>query len=268
MANMSILVANRTFQARYALSSLTTHGDEVVQGLLAQNRDLPPERRLDENELRRLLDWLGAIIEHKTGALDAAEIKYMSRQADAPGLRTRRDAAVPVLIAGLLQVRARIKDVLGMTGVTMYALRGRVPRRAVAVAAYAAVVIELLRKQPRVVSDRLDGVLDTTVVAGALEKAWTPLRQVLDELQRAKHARAGAMVQRDAQVSEWHEVYQGGATAVVGLYRVAGQLELAQRVRPTHRRRTGQEPAPVDDASTADQSTAPPAGNASNVDAT
>ena len=244
MANSSILVTNRTFQARYALSSLTTHGDEVVQGLLAQNRDLPPERRLDENEIRRFLDWLGAVIEHKTEALHEAETRYVSRQAHAPGLRARRDAALPVLAAMLLQVRDRIKAVLGKAGLTTYGLRGRMPRRAAAVAVRAVVVIELLRKQPRVLSDGLGGVLDTLVLAGALENARLPLQQALDELQQAQHARAGAMIQRDAQVDEWHEVYQGGATAVVGLYRVAGQLELAQRVRPTHRRRTGQEPPP------------------------
>jgi hypothetical protein len=264
MANSSILVQNRTFQARYALSSLTTHGDEVVQGLLAQNRDLPPERRLDENEIRRLLDWLGAIIEHKTEALREAETRYVYRQAHAPGLRAQRDAALPILAAMLLQVRDRIKAVLGTTGLTMYGLRGRMPRRAAAVAAHAAVVIHLLREQPRVVSDGLGGVLDTSVLAGALEKAWSPLQQALKELQQAHHARTSAMIQRDEQVNEWHEAYQGGATAVVGLYRVAGQLELAQRVRPTHRRRTGQEPPP--EAAEAAQGTPAPRGTASTSD--
>ncbi|HWN71780.1 MAG TPA: hypothetical protein VNM90_29280 [Haliangium sp.] len=260
MSNMSILVANRTREARYALSSLTTHGDEVVRGLLAQNQDLPPERRLDENEIRRLLDWLGAIIEHKTEALYEAELTYVGRQASSPALRAQRDVALPVVSAMLLQVRDRIKAVLGTVGLTMYGLRGRMPRRANAVATHAALVIELLRKQPRVVDDGLDGVLDTPVLAGALEKAWTPLRQALDALQKARHARAGAMIQRDERVDAWHEAYQGGATAVVGLYRVAGQLELAQRVRPTHRRRTGQEPpaAEVERDAPADDGTARP----------
>jgi hypothetical protein len=244
MSNMSRLVRNRTFQARFALSSLTTHGDEVVQGLMAQNSDLPPERRLDENEIRRFLGWLGAIIEHKTEVLSEAEVKYVGKQANGAQLRARRDQAKQILMAGLLQARARIKAVLGPTGLTIYGLRERVPRRAATMSSYASVVIELLRTQARVVGDGLDGVLDTTVLASGLEKTWIPLREALAELQRDRHARTGAMIQRDAQVDEWHEAYQGGATAVVGLYRVAGQLELAQRVRPTHRRRTGQEPAP------------------------
>jgi hypothetical protein len=266
MAKPSILVRNRTLQARYALSSLTTNRDEVVQGLAEQNQDLPPERRLDEDEIRRFLVWLGAIIEHKTEVLDAAETTYVFRQADAPGLRARRDAALPVLAAALQQVRDRIKAVLGTTGLTTYALRGRMPRRASTVASYAAMAIALLRSQPRAVSDGLGGVLDTTVLAGALEQAWTPLQQALIDLQQAQHARAGAMIQRDAQVGAWHEVYQGGATAVVGLYRVAGQLELAQRVRPTHRRRTGQEPPPALEEAAAGQGVTAPLENAFTSD--
>jgi hypothetical protein len=60
------------------------------------------------------------------------------------------------------------------------------------------------------------------------------------------HARAGAMLQRDTRVNDWHEIYQGGVTAMMGIYRIAGQHELARRIRQKHRRRSTQEPAAIE----------------------
>jgi hypothetical protein len=246
MANMSIQVQNRNANARFTVRSLTTHREEVIRGLLAHNAYLPVGFRIDEATLRAFLDWLGATMTHKTEAMVAAEMNYVNEQADDPAVRTRRDKAMEPVLTALSRLRVRVGSVLGDEGMNTYGLRKQVPRLAGDLADYATVVVTLLRGRSRTVDDGLGGVLDTLILANALEEALKPLREALDDIETEQRELEGAMFRRDELVGEWHEVYQGGATTVTGLYRMAGQLALSQRVKPTSRRSAGEEPPPAD----------------------
>lgn len=246
MANMSIQVQNRSANARFTVRSLTTHREEVIRGLLAHNAYLPIGVRIDEGTLRAFLDWLSATMSYKTEAMVAAEMNYVNEQADDPAVRARRDKAMEPVLTALSRLRVRVGSVLGDEGLNTYGLRKQVPRLPNELADYATVVVTLLRGRSRTVSDGLGGVLDTLILAAALEDALAPLRQALDDLATEQRELEGAMIRRDGLVGEWHEVYQGGATAVTGIYRMAGQLALSQRVKPTTRRGAGEEPPPAD----------------------
>lgn len=246
MANMSVLIQNRKSNARFAVSSLKTHREEVVQRLLARNAELPVTQQIDESTIRLFLDWLGANIEHETDAMVEAELAYVTEQADDPEVRARRDTVVVHVLTAVSRARARIGSVLGDEGLALYGLDRPVPRGPQEVADYTGVVIKLLRDKPRSVPDGLDGVVDTAVLASALDGALAPLTEALSAVQTEQRELEGAMIRRDDQVSEWHEVYQGGATALTGIYRMAGLLALSQRVRPTIRRGAGISPAPAE----------------------
>ena len=246
MANMSILVQNRKSNARFAASSVKTHREELVRGLMERNAELPVTQQIDEGTIRLFVDWLGANIDHKTETMMASELAYVTEQADDPETRARRDAAVEPVATSVSRARVRIESVLGDDGLASYGLKKPLPRQPQEVADYVRVVIKLMRDKPRIVDDKVGGVLDTTVLADALEAVLAPLEQALIDVQTEQRELEGAMIRRDDQVSDWHEVYQGGATALTGLYRLAGQLALSQRVRPTVRRASGIEPAPVE----------------------
>lgn len=248
MANMSVLVQNRKSNALFAASSVATHREEVVRGLMARNAALPVTQQIDESVIRMFLDWLGANIEHKTESMVESEQAYVAEQSDDPEVRARRDTAVAPVVDAVSRMRTRVESAMGETGLALYGLDRPLPRSAQEVADYTGVVIGLLRDHPRVVPDGLGGTLDTSVLLGVLEAALAPLNQALRDVRTEQRELEGAMIRRDHQVSEWHEVYQGGATALTGLYRLAGQLELSQRVRPTVRRSAGSEPAPIEGA--------------------
>lgn len=248
MANMSIQVQNRSANARFTVRSLTTHREEVIRGLLAHNAYLPIGMRIDEATLRAFLDWVSATMTHKTEIMVAAEMNYVHEQADDPAVRARRDQAVEPVLKALSRLRVRVGSVLGDEGLNTYGLRKQIPRLPGDLADYATVVVTLLRGRSRTVSDGLGGVLDTLILAAALEAELAPLRQALDDLEIEQRELEGTMIRRDDVVGEWHEVYQGGATTVTGLYRMAGQLALSQRVKPTTRRSAGEEPPPVEGA--------------------
>jgi hypothetical protein len=246
MANMSVLVRNRKSNARFAASSVKTHREELVQGLMKRNGALPVTQQIEESTIRLFVDWLGATIDHKTEDMVGAELAYVTEQADDPETRARRDAAVGPVSTGVSRARVRIESVLGDDGLASYGMKKPVPRLPQEVADYAGVAVKLMRDKPRAVSDGVGGVVDTIVLADALDEVLAPLNQALSDVQTEQRELEGAMIRRDDQVSDWHEVYQGGATALTGLYRLAGQLALSQRVRPTVRRGAGIEPAPVE----------------------
>ncbi len=246
MSNMSIQVQNRSNNARFTVSSERTHRDEVMQGLLARNAALPAAQRIDESTIRLFLDWLASNIEHKTEAMVTAEVAYVAEQLDDPGVRAGRDEATVSALGGIARTRMRIGSVWGDDGLALYGLNKPLPRLPHEVAGYVRVVIDLLRKTPRTVDDGIGGVVDTEILAAALDGLLTLLRQALDDVNTEQRELHSTMLKRDAEVADWYEVYHGGATAMTGLYRMAGQREMAQRVRPTKRRAAGLEPPPVE----------------------
>ena len=246
MSNMSIQVQNRSNNARFTVSSERTHREEVLQGLLARNAALPIGQRIDEDTIRMFLDWLASNIEHKTEAMVAAELAYVTEQLDDPIVRARRDEAAASALGGITRTRMRIGSVWGEEGLALYGLNKPLPRLPHEVAAYARVVVDRLRKTPKTEPDDIGGVIDTGILADALEGKLTPLRQALDDVNTEQRELHGTLLKRDAEVADWYEVYHGGATAMMGLYRMAGKREMAQRVRPTKRRAAGLEPAPVE----------------------
>jgi len=235
MAKMSIQVQNRRAKAAYVVSSVAENRDVVTQGLVAHNVYLPAELRIGEETVRMFLEWLANTMRFKTDAMLASETEYVNEQADDPPVRARRDAAMPVLSLCMSQTRNRVSAVLGDTGLITYGLRDAVPRAPVELADFAGVVAGLLRKHPRIEASSVVGPFDTAVLASAVDAALAPLASALDDLVTEQRQLQGAMLRRDAIVGEWREVYANGSAAFSYLSCMAGQAELARRVRPTRR---------------------------------
>jgi hypothetical protein len=248
MAKMSTQVQNRRAKAAYVVSSVAENRDVVTRGLLAHNVYLPAELRIDEEIVRMFLEWLANTVRFKTDAMLASETEYVNEQADDPPVRARRDAAMPVLSVCMSQTRNQVGAVLGDTGIISYGLRDPVPRAPVELANYASAVAGLLRKHPRVEATSVVGPFDTAVLASAVDAALAPLASALDELVIEQRQLQGAMLRRDAIVGEWREVYANSSAAFSYLSCLAGQTELARRVRPTRRIR-GNDGKPGDDLS-------------------
>jgi hypothetical protein len=249
MAKMSKQARNREASAAYVVSSMTENRDVVVHGLLDHNKWLPQELHIDEATLRRLIEWLANTVHYKTGSMLAAEIAYVDEQADDPLVRESRDVAMGPLGTCMIQTRSKVDAVFGSVALATYGMREPAPRQAGELAAYAGTAARLLRQQPRTAPDGTGSVLDTTVLAKGIDEALAPLAQALSELVTEQRQLQGAMVRRDTEVDEWREVYVNGAAAFASLARMARQPELAQRVRPTYRRRSGREGAPDDGVS-------------------
>jgi len=247
MAKMSVQVQNRSANAAHVASALDEHGEAVVQGLLARNAALPPDRRISEETLRLFLRWLGATLDSKTASMMAAEMAYIDEQADDPAVRARRDEAVPPLALCMTRVRSSVGAVLGNPGLATYGLVEPVPRYPVELSDYARVAMSLLLGHPRQQDDGIGGAFDTTVLAATILAALSPLAEALRDLRTEQRQLEGAMLRRDAEVADWQTIYVHGATTFASLSHMAGHPGLAARVRPTARRSDGRDAVPGDE---------------------
>jgi hypothetical protein len=245
MVKKSSQVVNSRANGAYVLSSAQYHGDEVVEELARLEMDLPAEARLGEHGLRSMFQWLGAMLGHHNKRLTEAEMTYLSERADKDPVRTRRDDLVASLLTLHQSARSRIETSLGADELFTYSLDGRLPRVAATLVEHTEVIIQLLRDKPQVLPDALSGDLDTRQIASTLEETLAELRQTLADLTQEQREADSAMLRRNNALVVWRLIYRGVAAALTGLYLLAGREDLAQRIRPTSRRASGEE-APDD----------------------
>ena len=82
------------------------------------------------------------------------------------------------------------------------------------------------------------------------------LRAALGDVRREEREAQLTREARNAALVAWNGSYQGVATVVTGLFELAGKPALAERVRPTTRRRAGL----TEDADMEGNGGTPPAG--------
>ncbi len=245
MASKSKQVRNQNANGAFVVSSVDTHGDDIARQLATMNRGLAEDERLSDTDLRRYLSWFAAVLRAQNQSLAVAEETYVSEQADDPAVRGRRDATAAEVAAVVVRLRGRIESLLGARGLAAYGLEQITPRQPRVLAEHTGMTIKLLREQPVLVEDPVLGRFDSAEVANGLEAALAPLVEALQDTQREKRELEAALIDRNRALADWSLRYRGVAGALTGMYLLAGAEELAQRIRPTVRRLTGQEPPPA-----------------------
>ncbi len=245
MASKSKQVRNQNANGDFVVSSVDTHGDDIARQLAVMNSGLAEDERMSEEALRSYLSWFAAVLRAQNQSLATAEDKYVSEQADDPAVRTRRKDATAELVAATIRVRGRIESLRGAEGLATYGLEQVTPRQSIALAEHVGMAIKLLRQRPVQIDDPLLGMFDSAEVANGLEAVLAPLLQSLQDTQREKRELEATLIERNRALSDWLLRYRGVAGALTGIYLLAGAEELAQRIRPTVRRVTGQEPPPA-----------------------
>jgi hypothetical protein len=248
---MSVQVRNRNNNATYVASSVDAHGQEVANRLGVMDAALPLAERLGAADIKRFLAWCGSVLTVTNTRLAEAEQQYVTEQADDPAVRQERDDSFCALLSSTIQVRDRVDSVFGSSALATYGLQEPAPRSQEPLQAYAKTMVMLLRQHPRMAVDDVGSEFDTVRAAGAVELKLNALDRSLGRMLVEKRELDAAMITRNAKMAEWERVYRGVSNALAGLYHLAGETELASRIRPTQRRMSGVESVtdePVGDA--------------------
>ncbi len=237
MADVSKLVSERIAITRTLTSSISVHGAEVAPAIddaLFSGSPPPGFTALV------LLQALGAAAQRAVDDLSATNQAHAAELADDGEPRAARDGARDELRAGLIGIRSTLSGVYGATLLAAYGLAGETPSEAEHLIEAASTTEGLLRNRPLTEAPKQEGVsVDPKALADSLKARVEALRAALGDVRREEREAQVTLQRRNAATATWNKVYQGVADTLTGLFELAGEGELADRVRPTARRRAG-----------------------------
>jgi len=228
-------VTDRKKSALAVASAGRTHTGDVsasLRGLLSpylkKGEDLPDIALLVELTARALDS-----AEATMSAADEANLRELSDD-DAP--RRARDEAAAALSDELVALREWLTGLYGPGALKSLGFSSATPEDPVVLERFAGEVISGIQAKP-LPKPRYKGVKwDPTETIAKIETLRTDLQSHLADVAReVREAEATLRAKVDAIVA-YDERFSGVATFLVGLFRLAGETALAERVRPSSRR--------------------------------
>ena len=255
------------------LTAVDTDGDEAAQRL--QERYAPPEpppasledaKTLQEFaqafSYRKHLDNLAGDLRTAHGQLSMAEDEHQRKLALIAELGGRRDELNQELVAVFVKVRGTLESLFGSRrGFVLANVSGNSPREPRRLLQQVGQTMSFLRN-PAVdlPSHGLKGAkIDLAELANDLKPSYDALTLVLEGLDRTTKESHGTLAARNRATTEFDDIFGWVAGSFESLFHLAGLHELAERVRPSRRRRgrraVDEENAPPAEESASEEST-------------
>lgn len=234
---VGVTIGNRVEWGRWVGASVETHGDHVAAQLDGRSG-------FDEAQWRAWLLGHRRELESITDRLFDVALALARERADDPDHRDERDRLADKLRGKLERSRKSLEA--ARDGLSRrFGLDGSTPRVPARLEKFAVNVVRALRDDNKTYGGGGLSV-DTGQLADAIEPLQQELSDKLVELAGEEREAEALLVEREEILEEWETVYRSVARMLQGAYRLAGEDELADRVRPTVDRARGAEP-PEDD---------------------
>jgi hypothetical protein len=243
MGEITKLVANRQSNASVVIAALEVHAKASAADVSAI---LFPKGEPKHLTVASFIDALGKVLATHADAIGAADRALADELGDDQPYRDARDAAR----AALTDCLSSVSGAYGASVVHAYALDSALPTADNLLLQQARVVHAALAKGGPKAAAKKGRKLDFAALAEELEGHIAALHAALQHVKREEREAEQALTKRDAAVAAFEPVYTGIADVAAGLLELAGQGELASRVKPTVRRRAGLDLPAVEPAAT------------------
>ncbi|MDI3288880.1 hypothetical protein [Polyangium sp. 15x6] len=256
MSKVSKMVADRAAIARAVQSAATVHGPEAAADLEAL---LFPKGAPEKVTVADFLAALGETLGRYVASLEAADRAHAAELADDDGYRAARDERGAELKNVYSSLRELVTRSYGPAVADAYGLGSALPEDPQHLLGLAGQAEKLLRERPLTEQPKIKSLtLSPIAAADDLAVAMAALRSALQDVEREKREAQLTQNAKDELMTRWGSVYPGVADTLAGLFTLARRPALADRVRPTARRRAGlpeaedtaapaQPPAPASD---------------------
>ncbi|MGM0558395.1 MAG: hypothetical protein ACQEVA_18565 [Myxococcota bacterium] len=225
-------IENRLGWGRWVAASVDTHLDSISGALSGRGG-------MNKSEWKQFLKGQRDEMKSANTALFGAESELAQERADDPAAREARDVAAATMYEALIRARSLMEAVKVGESVR-FGLDGRTPRGASSLLAFAQNAVDSLRNTSQSLGT-LGIDIDTTTLADQLQPALDGLTDAVDTMATEEREAEATLVERDKVLERWERTYRSIARILEGVYRMAGEDDLADRVRPTIRRATGAE---------------------------
>lgn len=234
---ISKLIADRMAILRTVRTALQVHGPEVVPEI---EKLVFPDGVPQNLTVQGFVAAVEKTLERYGDALLAADEQHAAELADDGGFRADRDARIHDVRNYLSSLRDLLSANYGAEVAAAYGLSGAVTEDAQHLLNTSKNTAKLLRSRPLTEGPRNKSLkIDPLLAADDLDEHNAALQKALNDIEREKREAQMTLSAKDAQVARWPIVYSGSADVVAALFVLGGRPELAEKVRPTAKRRAG-----------------------------
>jgi hypothetical protein len=218
-------------------SAMLTHIDAVARkaGELLFPRGVPPGL-----DMRAVCLGFTGLLQTSADEVADRDRDVARERSEDDVARANRDDAVGNTRGGLFAVRDAASGAFGESVLSSIGLNGRIPEQAEPLLTFTRNVATSLPAlagrpfiKPFVQLDVTGAAAELTLLADLLGGALNDVARDMRETQMAQS-------QRNEAVDRWRQNYSMVANLIEGLLRAAGFHHVADRVRPTRRRRAGE----------------------------
>lgn len=189
----------------------------------------------DMQTFQATLELLQSALKKSRDAMVQADAAHESELADDPSARDARDEAAAKLSEKLVELRSVLTGMYGEARARAVIV-GQTPRDPVALERFAGEVAQNLGTlswpEPRFAGAGLDAAAVQQDLSGVRETLQGALTQVASEAPEAQET----LSKKNQAIEEYDRIFTGVATSLAGLFTLAGEEELAEKVRPSTRR--------------------------------
>lgn len=236
-SRLSKMAANRLAVTATVTSSAAVHGGEVADTLHAL---LFPEGPQRSELTHKFLRALGGALDRAALEVQEADLEHAAELLDDEEPRLRRDGAHAQLATVMLEHRRLLDSLYGEKLSGFYGLAAALPVQSAALMQRARAVVKQLRTQGISAQPLRPGLaVKATDLISELEHGTAALEAALSDVKREEREGQLTQQRKTAATTTWQNTYQGVTYAFYGLYLLAGRPDLAERIEPTIRRRSG-----------------------------
>jgi hypothetical protein len=247
MAEVTKIVGNRITNSRAVVSALDVQAQKCAPDIAKKLFGDEPPRRLDVAEF---IDLFARALERDTNRMLEEEQALVSEQADDPAARSARDTAMASLRTELNALGAAIEGTFGYEERVRYQLAAPMPKTPELARTQAMTALNALKRGAPRAAPGEGMALDFGALARRLDARIQALAEAVAAVSRENKEEQQALAARDSAVAAFEPTYTAVANFAVGVLELAGQSDLAERVKPTVRRRSGFEGTPTEDGPT------------------
>ncbi|MCU0691993.1 MAG: hypothetical protein MUF54_11375 [Polyangiaceae bacterium] len=230
-------VTNRQKDTQAIVAAADTHALAIAETLSSLIK--PHLKRGEQTpDFGLVITVLARLLTARDATMVAADEAHELELGDDTASRNARDASTAALGKHLVDLREVLVGMFGSTIVRTLGFSGTVPRDPVVLLRYAGEIAAAIRNAPPVKPrikgaewNQADVAAQIDELRAAIERALHDVARELREAQGTLEAKNKAIAARDATCA-------GVAEMLGGLLRVAGNWELAEKLRPVVRRAT------------------------------
>lgn len=249
----SKMVLDREKSSRSVQAATVTHRGVVVKevGLAFGSKDAGEAAGV-------LLDVSKSRLIEYTWAMSQADEAHLTELSDDPPARQLRDESAAALSEELVAQREGFTAILGRSFVQALGFEGNTPVDPQGLLRLGQQVMASLLVVPAP-TPRLPGFTwDPVAYTTRLQALLSPLSAALKAVATEEREAEAATIRKTRAIEAYDEVFSQTASLVSTLLRIAGETDLADRVRPSSRRR-GQTVADEQDEAPATETSTPKA---------